>query len=371
MKRLGTIVLILLVMGFGIAGYRYISYRTKNAVSDAAFVRTDSLLTLSFKVEGKIDRLTKKEGEYVHKGELLAHIDTKDFEVARARTQKRIEALSHEAKALQLHRQELNQSLDIQAAIVQNDKKKLKGQIEAFGLGIEAKGVQLTQLKRDLARYQKLYRRHLIQKEKLEKAQTAKEVLERRIASDRKRLEAMRVDLANLTQKLHLLQTQKQKVEELGERLKATQKQIAALQKAKEELQNKIAYASLYAPIEGRVAKRFVNVDQVVKKGSPIYSVVDPKDLHIEVLLSEKKLKGVKPGNEVKIHIDAYPDRIYHGRVEWILPASAATFALVPRDIASGEFTKLDQRFGVRITIEDPTPDLRVGMGAGVAIERK
>ncbi len=371
MKRIGTTVLIILIIGFGIAGYRYVSYRTKNAVSDAAFVRTDSLLTLSFKVGGRIDRLTKKEGQSVHKGELLAHIDTKDFELARERIQKRIEALKHQAKALQFQRQELNQSLAIQATITKNDKKKLSKQIEAFRLGIEAKEIQLAQLSRDLARYQKLYRRHLIQKEKLEKARTAKRMLERQIASDRKRLEAMRVDLANLTQKLNLIQTQKQKVEELGERLKATQKQIAALQKAKEELQNKIAYASLYAPIEGRVAKRFVNVDQVVKKGSPIYSVVDPKDLHIEVLLSEKKLQGVKKGNNVTIHIDAYPDRTYHGRVESILPASAATFALVPRDIASGEFTKLDQRFGVRITIEDPTPDLRVGMGASVAIERK
>ena len=58
------------------------------------------------------------------------------------------------------------------------------------------------------------------------------------------------------------------------------------------------------------------------------------------------------------------------GIVEAILPASLATFSLVPRDIASGEFTKLDQRFNVRIKLLNIDNDLKVGMGATVAIKR-
>jgi len=68
--------------------------------------------------------------------------------------------------------------------------------------------------------------------------------------------------------------------------------------------------------------------------------------------------------------VDAFEGRTYHGKVESILPASAATFSLVPRDIASGEFTKLAQRFIVRVSIDNPTKDLRVGMGASVAIKK-
>ena len=73
-----------------------------------------------------------------------------------------------------------------------------------------------------------------------------------------------------------------------------------------------------------------------------MYSVVDPNNLHVEVLLSEKKLKGIKVGNNASIKIDALQNREFKGKVQSILPTSASTFSLIPRDIASGEFTKLD-----------------------------
>jgi len=41
----------------------------------------------------------------------------------------------------------------------------------------------------------------------------------------------------------------------------------------------------------------------------------------------------------------------------------------VPRDIASGEFTKLDQRFTVRISL-DEIKNLMVGMSVNIAIQR-
>jgi membrane fusion protein (multidrug efflux system) len=85
-------------------------------------------------------------------------------------------------------------------------------------------------------------------------------------------------------------------------------------------------------------------------------------------LLSEKKLRGVKVGNEAYILLDANGKR-YDGVVESILPTSAATFSLVPRDIASGEFTKLDQRFVVRVKL-DNIDGLLAGMSAKIVIKR-
>ena len=49
------------------------------------------------------------------------------------------------------------------------------------------------------------------------------------------------------------------------------------------------------------------------------------------------------------------------------MPVSASTFSLVPRDIASGEFTKLDQRFIVKIKIPY-NPKVRIGMSGEVKI---
>ena len=371
MKKIGTAILVGLILFFVYIAYEYISYRTKNAVSDAAFVRTDSLLTLSFKVDGKVTRITKKEGEEIQKDELLAQMDPKDFEVALAGVERKAQALEKRREALQIKRATTEKKLKIQRQITQNDKRKAQQDIRSFSYEIAANEVKLEKLHRDLLRFEALYKKKLIQKEKLESVQSSYESLKKGIMAQKSRLAGLRVALENLDKKLALLAIEQEGLKELDRQIEALQKERKALLAQARDLRNKIAYCSLYAPIDGSVAKRFINEDRVIEAGSPVISVVDPKDLHIEVLLSEKKLEGVKSGNEVKISVDAYPDRTYHGKVERILPASAATFALVPRDISSGEFTKLDQRFVVRITIDDPTPDLRVGMGASVAIRRR
>ncbi|BAF70827.1 HlyD family secretion protein [Nitratiruptor sp. SB155-2] len=371
MKRVGTALLILLIILFWYVAYRYVHFRTQNAVSDAAFLRTDSLLTLSFKVGGKVVKMAKKEGEDVQKNELLALIDDRDFVIEKKRLQSQIDSLKQKSEALRIKKEKLAHDIAIQREILDNTRKKLKKDIEAFGYEIAADKAKLKQTTRDLRRYRSLYQRHLIQKEKLEKIETQKDMLEDGIRAKTAKLMALKVDLANIDQKEALLQNSLQSIKELSKEIASLQKRVEALQASKKEIENKIEYCRLYAPIEGRIAKKYINIQRVVKKGSPVYSIVDPKDLHVEVLLSEKKLHGVVPGNPVEIWVDAFKDRKYHGKVESILPASAATFSLVPRDIASGEFTKLDQRFVVRISLENPTPDLKVGMGAEVAIKRR
>jgi len=159
-------------------------------------------------------------------------------------------------------------------------------------------------------------------------------------------------------------------IKELGKSIDAMKQEQKALDVAILEINKKIEYTTLIAPYDGIIAKKFFDAPKVVSKGAPVYALSDPKALYCEVLLSEKKLHGVKPGNRVKITVDALEGKAYKGRVESIAPTSASTFSLVPRDIASGEFTKLDQRFSLRIKL-DNIEGLRAGMGATVAIERE
>jgi membrane fusion protein (multidrug efflux system) len=91
----------------------------------------------------------------------------------------------------------------------------------------------------------------------------------------------------------------------------------------------------------------------------------------VEVLLEESKLKGVQKGCKAYVRLDAYPNKVFEGVVEEISPASAATFALVPRDVSAGEFTKVVQRIPVKIRLTKGDMSLlRVGMGGEVEIRR-
>ena len=75
------------------------------------------------------------------------------------------------------------------------------------------------------------------------------------------------------------------------------------------------------------------------------------------------------PGSFVDLEIDAF-SKPFVGRVVWINKSTGAQFALMPRNVVSGEFTKVVQRVPVRIQIErdDRWPLLRAGLSLRLAI---
>ena len=64
------------------------------------------------------------------------------------------------------------------------------------------------------------------------------------------------------------------------------------------------------------------------------------------------------------------PETTFRGRVVWIDKSTGAQFALMPRNVVSGEFTKVVQRVPVRIAIEkdERWPLLRAGLSVQVVI---
>ena len=67
--------------------------------------------------------------------------------------------------------------------------------------------------------------------------------------------------------------------------------------------------------------------------------------------------------------MDAFAEP-FRGRVVWIDKSTGAQFALMPRNVVSGEFTKVVQRVPVRILIErdDRWPLLRAGLSVRAVI---
>ena len=107
----------------------------------------------------------------------------------------------------------------------------------------------------------------------------------------------------------------------------------------------------LRAPFAGIVVKRYRNLGDSASAGTPILSMYNADLLYVTANLEETRLRGVAPGNPVSLELDAF-DRPFQGRVIWINKSTGAEFALMPRNVVSGEFTKVVQRVPVRIWIE-------------------
>jgi membrane fusion protein, multidrug efflux system len=59
-------------------------------------------------------------------------------------------------------------------------------------------------------------------------------------------------------------------------------------------------------------------------------------------------------GQKAEVTVDTFPGHRLRGHVQAFAPASGASFALLPPDNATGNFTKVVQRIAVKILIDDP-----------------
>jgi RND family efflux transporter MFP subunit len=82
------------------------------------------------------------------------------------------------------------------------------------------------------------------------------------------------------------------------------------------------------APFDGYVEKRLVNLGELVKTQMPVMSIVRVDPLKIIAEIPEKMAPWIRDGQPVELHVDAYPDRTFSGKVSRISPAvSTATRA--------------------------------------------
>lgn len=140
----------------------------------------------------------------------------------------------------------------------------------------------------------------------------------------------------------------------------------------------KLTHYEILAPQDGVIAKRWVWVGDVVQPGQSLFTMFDLKDVWILANLEEKKLRKVKLGDSVDIHIDAYPGYTFKGKIFTIKGAAASKFTLVPQNNATGNYTKVEQRVPIKISIQKPEnfPDneplyLFPGMSAEIFVRIK
>ena len=101
---------------------------------------------------------------------------------------------------------------------------------------------------------------------------------------------------------------------------------------------------------------------------------VEAKDRWIMANFKETDLSDFHLGSKATVTVDAIPHKTFAGEVESVSPSTGATFALLPPDNATGNFTKVVQRIPVRIKLKDLQPDevdhLQAGLSAVVSVNK-
>jgi len=121
------------------------------------------------------------------------------------------------------------------------------------------------------------------------------------------------------------------------------------------------------SPITGVVVARLADPGSTVAAGQPIIQVIDPTQLYVLANVDENYIDRIKVGEPVDVTVDSLGVTL-PGRVEAVTPASAASFALIPQQNDTGNYTKVAQVVPVKISVDYGNLPLIVGSSVEVNI---
>jgi membrane fusion protein, multidrug efflux system len=365
---------LLLIMAAGAAAYSF--FAGWESTDDA---QIDGYVNpISSRVSGYITKVYVEDNQYVKAGTLLAQIDPADYEVAlgSARATLANDRATADASAVNVPITSVNTVSQITSA--QADVDNSRAAISASEKQLAAARAALVQAEANNAKAQDDVKRY---KPLADKQEISEQLYTQAVQSANATAAAAEVAAANVqaaqdavTQAqgkfdqavaaLDAARTGPQQVRIQQSRASAAAALADKSREALQQAQLNLNYTRIFAPVDGLIAKRSVQVGQYVVPGQQLLAVVPLDDIWVTANFKETQLRNVRPGSPVQIFVDAY-GRNYTGHVESIAGGTGAIFSLLPPENATGNYVKVVQRVPVRLRFDqgqDPDHQLRPGL---------
>jgi RND family efflux transporter MFP subunit len=240
----------------------------KRAVELVGTLAAVDQVTISSEADGKVSRILADLGDRVKAGQPLIQVDREkqqyNFDQQRASLEK---ALAQLGAPDAQHLPDAEQTPDVQKA-----------------------AADLAQARQAHDRASQLFKRTLVPQQTLDDAATA---LQSKQAS---------YDLSL------------QNAKNLRASIQASE---ASMKLADRQLRD----TEIRAPFDGIVEKRLVNLGELVKTQMPVMAIVRVDPLKVIAEIPEKLAPWITDGQPVQLHVDAYPERTFIGKVSRISPA--------------------------------------------------
>lgn len=299
-------IIILVAIGLYITAINALKYES----TEDAYVETHTV-QVAPKITGQVVEMYVVDNQKVKEGDLVAQIDPTDYKVKLAEVTARYESTLLKQKGAKAY--------------------------------FEAANSEIALAKKNLDRYTELYKAGAASKLEYDNAKTKYDNAQ-----------------ASLTQaKESLLSKGENRVAD------ADLKQLAALKK---QAELNLSYTKIYAPQSGSVTNKSIEKGSYVQTGQPLFVIV-PDNIWVVANFKESQLRYMKPGQEVELKLDTYPDKIFKGKVDSIQRISGAKSSLFPPENAVGSFVKIVQRIPVKIVFDEEIDTDKYTIVPGMSVE--
>jgi membrane fusion protein (multidrug efflux system) len=313
-------------------------------VTDDAYVRGD-VTPLSTKVAGIVQNVKVSDFQQVRKGDPLVELEDSDYLAQLAQGTAAVEAAR--AAIEDNRRQRQLEDARIDRALAGIDQAH--AQIAAAQNAQAAAQADVVRTQKERTRQEALLETNSSTPQKVEQAVADQQRYAAQFASREADVEQAKAllhgnELAAEAERRSKTVLESQEVQLIAD--------LHAKEAARTVAQVNLGYTKIAAPADGTVGERQVRPGQLVSPGTQVIAFVS-NIKWVQANYRETQLTNMKVGDAAEVRIDAYPGKVFLGKVIEIAPASGSQFALLPPDNATGNYTKVVQRIPVKIAFDD------------------
>ncbi|MBN1382153.1 MAG: efflux RND transporter periplasmic adaptor subunit [Deltaproteobacteria bacterium] len=383
-KKRRIIIAVFLVLLIGVAALVYFGqWRSKSGELYYSGTIETTQANLAFQVSGRVLSIPVKEGQPVNKGQLIAELDTAELQSrcdqARANLDRTLKTQKQAETAWEIYKS----ALPADVAKAEAGIAAAKAQLAELKAGTRAQDIErahqtylaakavMDDAKKNLDRYTNLYQKDIISEREFEAVRLRYETSLRDykrteetydLAKEGVRKETIEAAQAKLSEGEALLKQAKsnlKKIDMAKQDTEAARAQVKAAEAALRQAEIYLNYAKLTAPFPGIVTSRNVEVGEIVSAGREVMTVSDLSQVDLKIFVDEMEIGKVKPGQEVDVKVDTFPDKTYKGKVSFISPEGEFT----PKIIQTRK-ERVKLVYLVKVTLPNPHHELKSGMPA-------
>jgi membrane fusion protein, multidrug efflux system len=319
------------------AGGFYYWFTTRNLESTDDAYTDGRAITIASQVSGVVISLDVTDNQFVTKDQPLIHIDPRQYVNDREQAEGALTTAQHQYEGQQFG-----------AEIARKN----------FPAQLQQAQAQLATAEANLAKTQADYNRQ----QSLSKPATSQQEVDAATAALKQAQAQVALANAQVTQNSPV----PQRIGETDAQVGQLKGQIEQAQARLDQANLNLSWTVVTAPQDGWITKRNVEAGNYITAGQQIFSIVAP-EVWITANFKESQLAHMRPGQPVRITIDAYPALDLRGHVDSIQLGSGSKFTAFPPENATGNFVKVVQRVPVKIIIDsglDPKVPLPLGISA-------
>ena len=360
-KGIVIAVVILLVL----AGVGFWWHSTYSESTDDAQIN-GHLIQISSRIAGQVSKVYIQENQFVHAGDPIADIDSRDLDVAVESAQAVLASADANAAAANVNVPitSINTGSNLTAASADVSGahagvSQAEKQLEAAQARVSQAKANNTKAQADLERYKPLVEKDVISKQQYDAAVAAAQSSQAAVvdaeAGQQAASDGIRVAREHEAQsvaQLKFAQTGPQQVAAQSARARQALAQVQQAQAQLDQAKLNLSYAHIVAPAAGIITRKSVEINQNVSVGQNLLTLVSLEDLWVTANFKETQLRHMRAGQAVEIEVDA-TGKSYQGKVTQIGGATGSVLSLFPPENATGNYVKVVQRVPVRVDFTD------------------